>query len=62
MRNAANTQRLRRASVQLYPEQLAAVRAEANAMATKNGGRADASAVIRDVLDAWLRKQGRGAP
>lgn len=40
----------------LEPEQYAALRDEATRRAMKGGGKADASAVIRELVEQWMRK------
>lgn len=36
--------------------QYAAIRDEATRRAVKNGGKADASAVVRELVEQWMRK------
>jgi Arc/MetJ-type ribon-helix-helix transcriptional regulator len=43
-------------TVRVTPEQYAALREEATRRAVEAGGAADASAIIRDLLDRWLNE------
>jgi hypothetical protein len=43
-------------TVRIEAEQWGALRQAALERATAQGGKADASAVLREVLDAWMRK------
>lgn len=44
----------------LAPEHVKALRAEAaRRAAARNSGKPDASEVLREVLDAWLKKSGK---
>ena len=46
-----------RMTVVLTPAQYAALREEALKRALKKGGAADASAIIRELVDAWLARR-----
>jgi hypothetical protein len=49
-----------KATFSVEPEQLASVVTEAQRRAQERGViRADASAVVREALDAWIAKRGR---
>lgn len=44
----------KRITVGVTPEQYAALRHEATSRAIRDGGKTDASAIIRELLDRWM--------
>jgi hypothetical protein len=46
-------------TVRVTPEQYAALREEALRRAVQEGGAADASAIIRELLDRWVEESKR---
>ncbi len=49
----------KRITVGVTPEQYAALREEATRRAVQSGGLADASAIIRELIDRWLEERKR---
>jgi hypothetical protein len=49
-------------TVRLTLAQYAALREEATRRSVKDGGKADASAIIREMVDRWIAKSKRGNP
>ncbi len=41
----------------ILPEHYGALREEATRRAVKDGGRSDASAVLRELLDQWMKSK-----
>ncbi len=50
------THGFKRTSVLLTPAQYEALRAEAKRRAAKMGGLADASAILRELVDRWMEE------
>lgn len=44
-------------TVRVMPEQYRALREEATRRAVQSGGLADASAIIRELIDRWMEEQ-----